>query len=114
MYNLLKENVYQLIREKGYSVRKVERDCGIAYSTIQYWDVHMPSIDKVERVAKYFGVTVDYLLGNETDPADIDDLRFLHDNPDAHLLLKNLKDMPKSTIAKLTEIAKVLNENGSL
>ena len=63
MYNLLKDNVFRLIEEKGLSVRKVERDLGFGYGTLQAWDKHMPSVDKVEKVAKYFGVTVDYLLG---------------------------------------------------
>ena len=63
MYNLLKDNVFRLIEEKGLSVRKVERDLGFGYGTLQAWDKHMPSVDKVEKVAKYFGVTVDSLLG---------------------------------------------------
>ena len=63
MYKLLKDNVMKLIEERGLSVRKVERDLGFGYGTIAYWDEHTPSVDKVEKVAKYFGVTVDYLLG---------------------------------------------------
>ena len=67
MYNLLKENVFRLISERGLSVRKVERDLGFGYGTLQAWDKHMPSIDKVEKVAKYFGVSVDALIGYEGD-----------------------------------------------
>ena len=70
MYSLLKDKVMELIRKKGVSVRSVERDLGFGYSTIQYWDVHMPSIDKVEKIAKYFNVSVDYLLGNEIPDGD--------------------------------------------
>ena len=67
MYNLLKENVFRLISEKGLSVRKVERDLGFGYGTLQAWDKHMPSIDKVEKVANYFGVSIDALVGYTGD-----------------------------------------------
>ena len=46
MYNLLKDNVFRLIEEKGLSVRKVERDLGFGYGTLVAWDKHMPSVDK--------------------------------------------------------------------
>jgi len=63
MNNSLKENVKKLAKERGVSIRKLEQDIGIADKSISKWDKMMPSIDKVEKVAKYFGVTVDSLLG---------------------------------------------------
>ena len=63
MNNSLKENVKKLAKERGVSIRKLEQDIGIADKSISKWDKMMPSIDKVEKVAQYFGVTVDSLLG---------------------------------------------------
>ena len=63
MNNSLKENVKKLAKERGVSIRKLEQDIGIADKSISKWDKMMPSVDKVEKVANYFGVTVDSLLG---------------------------------------------------
>ena len=112
MYELLKQNVFRLIKECGYSVRKVERDLGFGYGTLQAWDVHMPSVDKVEKVAAYFGVTVDYLLGNLDMPEEIDFLRYFHENTDLRLLFDELKEAPPERIAKIRTISKLLDENG--
>lgn len=67
MNNSLKENVKKLAKERGVSIRKLEQDIGIADKSISKWDKMMPSIDKVEKVAQYFGVTVDSLLGYTGD-----------------------------------------------
>lgn len=114
MYSLLKENVMRLIRESGLSIRKVERDLGFGYGTIAYWDEHTPSIDKVEKVANYFGVTVDYLLGNLDNPEEIDFLRYFHDNRELNVLFEIAKDMPKEHIEKMIKIAQIMNEDGSI
>ena len=112
MYSLLKENVFRLIKECGFSVRKVERDLGFGYGTLTAWDVHMPSIDKVEKVAAYFGVTVDYLLGNMDKPEEIDFLRYFHDNSELRMLFDELKEAPPEVVTKMRTIAKLFNENG--
>ena len=112
MSKLLKDNAMKLIEESGLSVRKVERDLGFGYGTIAYWDVHSPSVDKVEKLAAYFGVTVDYLLGNLDNPEEIDFLRMFHDNKELNMLFSVTKDLPKDTISKMIEIAKIMNETG--
>ena len=32
------------------------------------WDNHPPAVDKVAKVARYFDVSVDYLIGNTDNP----------------------------------------------
>ena len=112
MSSLLKENVLRLIKESGLSIRKVERDCGFGYGTIMYWDVHIPSVDKVEKVANYFGVTVDYLLGNLDNPEEIDFLRYFHDNTELRMLFDELKDAPQELVRKMRTISKLFNDDG--
>lgn len=60
--DILLENIKSLCREHGVSLMEVERSCGIAQRTIYRWDESIPSVDKVKRVADYFGVSVDELL----------------------------------------------------
>jgi transcriptional regulator with XRE-family HTH domain len=60
--------IYQKIKEiadsKGISIRKIEIDTGITQSSIYHWNEIKPSVDKVAKVAKYLGVTVEELIGD--------------------------------------------------
>lgn len=58
-------NIRTLCKEQGIAVAELERRCGLKPRTIYRWDVHAPSVDKAQRVADYFGITVDKLLKEE-------------------------------------------------
>lgn len=62
-------NVSRLCRERGISIARLERDLGIGNATIRNWNVSSPTVDKLKRVADYFGVTLDELL-QKTEPKD--------------------------------------------
>lgn len=62
--NLL-EKIKFLCKERGISLIELERSCGVTERTIYRWDTSIPSVDKVKRVADYFGVTVDELLSTD-------------------------------------------------
>ena len=55
-----------LAKTRGLSIMQIEEQCGIGQKSIYNWDTNIPSVDKVKRVADFFGVTVDDLLGSET------------------------------------------------
>lgn len=59
-----------LMEIKDISAYKLSKDTGIAESTIARWrsGIAMPSQDKLKKLANYFGVPVDYLLGIEEKP----------------------------------------------
>lgn len=61
------ERIRRLCAERGISVRQLEIATGITERTIGRWDVNTPSVDKVQKVAEYFGVSIDYLMGREGD-----------------------------------------------
>ncbi len=50
--------------EKGLTDYKVSEETGIVKSTFSDWKSgrSTPKIDKLKRIADYFGVTVDYFL----------------------------------------------------
>ena len=104
--------IRELAEEKGISIRKLERELGFSNKSIPQWDDHMPSIDKVEKVADYFGVTVDYLLGKEEDEEDIAFRRILHDDPELRSLLKEAHKLPRSTKKAIIEMVKQLGQSG--
>lgn len=58
------QQIRKKAEEKGIDIAKVERAAGIGRSTIHRWDRVSPSIDKVIRVARVLGCTVDELIAD--------------------------------------------------
>ena len=58
----LVERIRRLCTDHSISVRQLEFATGLSEGTIGRWNVSIPSVDKVKKVADYFGVTVDYLI----------------------------------------------------
>ena len=74
----LKDRIKSLAQERGMSLPTLESELGFGNGTIVKWDKSTPNADKLNAVAKYFGVTMDYLLNgidedglNEKDNKDI-------------------------------------------
>jgi len=66
--NEIRENIIDLLKKRHVSVNKMLTDCG--YNTSLVNDLkkgQMPSADKISNIAKYIGVSSDYLLGNENE-----------------------------------------------
>lgn len=59
------KKIKQLCVEKDISLRELEHGAGIAANTISKWGNIVPSVEKVKKVADYFGVTVDELLRDD-------------------------------------------------
>ena len=104
MNNNLKDNIYELLKAKGISVRKLEHECGFGNRTISAWNENKPSIDRVQKVADYFGVTVDYLLGNTIDEEVINIRKQLRERPEAKTLLDATRKCTPEEIIALTEM----------
>lgn len=64
---MLLKNIRILCSKKPVSIAKLERETGIGNGTISKWDASSPSIENVQKVAKYFGVTVDALLSTDME-----------------------------------------------
>lgn len=60
------EKIKEMGKSHGMSLNDIERACGIGVNTIYKWDRSCPQTDKLSKVADLFGVTVDYLLGRES------------------------------------------------
>lgn len=59
-----------LCDRRGISISKLEHTIGVGSSTIRRWEKNSPSVDKVLVVAKFFDVSVDYLLDNDRTDED--------------------------------------------
>lgn len=58
----LVERIQDLCSSKNTTLIGLEREIGLGRGTIRNWDKNSPSIDRVQKVAEYFGVSTDYLL----------------------------------------------------
>ena len=64
----LHERIKSLADTKGISLPALEAELGFGNSTIVKWKKSTPNADKLNAVAQYFTVTMDYLLnGNDKD-----------------------------------------------
>lgn len=57
------ERIQELSKERGLSVRELGRKLDIGETTIYKWKTQTPKLDVLEKVADYFDVSVDYLVG---------------------------------------------------
>ena len=55
-------NISNLCEEKGISIARLERECGLGNATVRGLKNSMPTADKLKRVADYLGVSVDSLM----------------------------------------------------
>lgn len=61
----LLSKIKQLMFQKKMTLAELERRLDLANGSISKWEKRTPGVDKVQKVADYFGVSVDYLLGRD-------------------------------------------------
>jgi len=59
------ETIKELAKEKGLSIRQLEINFGYSNGYLGSWKRQTPNSIELARLADYFGVSVDYLLGRE-------------------------------------------------
>jgi transcriptional regulator with XRE-family HTH domain len=57
--------IRNLCKENGISMRKLERENDFGNGLVSKWSNSSPSVAYLQRVAKYFGVSINYLLGEK-------------------------------------------------
>lgn len=70
----LYEKIKELAAQRKVSIRQIEEFFGWGNGVINRWRTSKPAIDKVQRVADYFHVSVDYLLGREEKSESLDSI----------------------------------------
>lgn len=93
----LVDKIRSLANEKGMSLPQLEISLGLGNGTISRWKNSSPNTDKLQKVADYFSVSMDYLLGRETDKLTAKDKRDIAKDLDAIMAkLSNKEDGPVS------------------
>ena len=116
----------KLRKEKGYTQQDVADYLGVNRATIAGYETKgiQPGHDTLVKLANYFDVSVDYLLGNTDEKSNADKIKkAISDDPelvefwdkakdreDLQLMLKQTKDLKPSTIKQIIEIIKTFEK----
>ena len=98
------ERVRKLIDERKINVNRFRTDLGLGVSTFATWEKRgtIPNGETLEKIADYFNVSVDYLLGKEKEPSvqngEFDELTMQFNN-----LLGKLSQEQKEALIPLLE-----------
>ncbi|EAA0139478.1 helix-turn-helix domain-containing protein [Listeria monocytogenes] len=60
--------IKKLCKKRGISVTMLENELGLPDNTIYQWKNRMPNIERLQVVADYFNVSIDYLVGRTDNP----------------------------------------------
>lgn len=92
----LTQKIKSLADAKKTTFAEIERKTGISNGQIRRWDSSSPKVENVQKVADYFNVSLDYLLGREEPKVQKEtDLRKALENAvsfDGEELTENDKD----------------------
>ncbi|MGN8883809.1 helix-turn-helix domain-containing protein [Ligilactobacillus salivarius] len=89
------DRVKELAKKQGISIVELEEKLGFGRNSLYSWKKKTPNGDRLSKVADYFGVTTDYLLGRTETP---------------QFTSKDERDIQK----KLTEMINGLSDDSSL
>ena len=59
------EKIRALARQRDLSLPQLEQELGLGNGTISRWRSSSPNTEKLQKIADYFNVSMDYLLGRE-------------------------------------------------
>lgn len=63
------ERIHELAKNKGITITELQSELGFGRTIISKWNgTSTPKIDSVVKIAEYFNVSVDYLLGRTNNP----------------------------------------------
>ena len=63
------DKIKALCKENGITMKTLEQNTKMSNGAIGKWDKSIPNAAALQRIADYFGVSVDYLLGRTDNPA---------------------------------------------
>lgn len=95
----LKDRIRILANERGMSLPALEAELGFGNGTIVKWDKASPNSEKLAKVADFFHVSVDYLLGREYG----ENLRLTKSERDLKVLARHLEQIPEEARNRLVK-----------
>lgn len=84
----------RLLNERGITAYRVAKETGVTTATLTNWKKgnYTPKQDKLQKIADYFGVTIEYLMTGENSSEDSISSLTARDERDIEKILKNTRD----------------------
>lgn len=59
---MIYKKIKDLTEKNGISISALEKKLGIGNGTIRKWNEVSPTLENISKVARYFGVSIEYFL----------------------------------------------------
>lgn len=98
-------NIDKLCKSKNITVAEMLRECGLNKSTVNSMkNGSLPTTDKLMAISNYFGVSLDYLLGNNPPKAE-------PIAPDVEAMLAAFGSLSEENKKKVLEYAELIKNS---
>lgn len=107
------ENIQQAAKVRGYTVSAIETALGLPRSSIAKYNAHVPSVDKIKKIASFLNVSVDSLIEESyyENPETAKIAQELFDNPDLRVLFDAAKDAKPEDLKLAADMLKRFKES---
>lgn len=102
---MLLERIKNLLKEHSMTLAELERKLNFGNGSMSRWDRSMPSVDKIQKVADFFDVSTDYLLGRtgKRHYYDLTEKDELDIQKNLELIAENMRNNEAIAFSKDTE-----------
>lgn len=97
------ERIKYLASQKNISIRELESRLGFSNGLLRSWKNSTNSAS-LEKVADYFGVTTDYLLGRDRGNSKVDLTSINNDDQEEKIFSYEGKEIPKKDLELIRRI----------
>ena len=112
------EKIKNLCKERGITITGLERELGFAKGSISKIDKNQPSYDRLEKLANYFGLPIEFFSEVQNfahpkeyyDPETLEMAQALYDDPELRALMKAAMSVNKDSISSLTDLLHTMKE----
>ena len=120
------DRIKKLCEEKKISIMQLELELGFSNGSISKWKKSSPKVSNLEKVAQYFSVSIDFLLGKSTtkmhlsqsptgyysDPETAEMAEKLRIDPDMKVLFSAAKDLTPEEMQQAADYVNYLKMKG--
>ncbi|MFI8709909.1 helix-turn-helix domain-containing protein [Bacillus sp. NPDC077411] len=106
--NVLGERVFELRKKKRLTQEQLGKEIGIGKQIISKYEkgTKTPSLETIEKLADFFSVSIDYLLGKTDNPiGNTNNIKELFDSDNLHWDGKELSQYELETLKALLDVA---------
>lgn len=96
--------VQGLCKNKGITIAYLERDLELSNGSIKRWKNSSPTVDNAGKVAEYFNVPIEYLLGKKVDNYEMPSM-----TDDMFEVVGKMQSMTKEEQKQVRDIVNVLD-----